>query len=169
MEDRVVVRAAVASMDRTVRKVISVQKAMRAPWGVPERSPWSRFQTRCSIYWGSIRMRNGAKAFGIVMVMWLLPTVGICQQLSNSQSTSAYLQSKAVRRLALVISNQFYDYADEVKSADVDTKEIIALLQDTGFTMIRSIPGASTKGEILSWAQDLANAAGSSNDPVIFF
>jgi hypothetical protein len=114
-------------------------------------------------------MRNGAKAFGIVMVMWLLPTVGICQQLSNSQSTSAYLQSKAVRRLALVISNQFYDYADEVKSADVDTKEIIALLQDTGFTMIRSIPGASTKGEILSWAQDLANAAGSSNDPVIFF
>jgi uncharacterized caspase-like protein len=114
-------------------------------------------------------MRNGASALVTIMAAWLFPTLGICQQLSNSSANSAYLQSKTVSRLALVISNQRYDHADEVASADTDTTEIITLLQSAGFTTIRSVPGASTKGEILSWTQDLANVAGSPNEPVIFF
>ncbi len=114
-------------------------------------------------------MRNNASAVWIFVMTLLLPTICRCQQSANSQLKPSYLQSTTVRRLALVISNQVYDHADEVKSADADTKDIIELLQAAGFTMIRSVSGASTKGEMLSWAQDLANAGGSPNDPVIFF
>jgi Caspase domain len=169
MGDQVVARAVVAIADWMVRLVTQVQMAIWAPEGHQERSPWCRFQTRYSISWGLTKMRIGANIFWIFVITVFLPTTGICQQSTNFLANSSYVQTTPVRRLALVISNQVYDHADEVTSADADTKDINSLLQSAGFTMIRNVSGASTKGEILSWAHDLANAGGSPKDPVIFF
>lgn len=150
-----------------------IQKVAQAPRGRERRSPWSQFRTCCPILWGSNTTRNGVNALLVLITTSLtLVTAGMCQQSATPQTASPYLQSQMVKRLALVIGNQDYpqfDQTDQIPTAFADAKEVVNLLRESGFTTVRSVPDVSTKGELLSWAQELTNVAGSSDDPVIFF
>jgi hypothetical protein len=172
MANHAVVVAALPTANWVVKLVNPVWKmicALREPAQCP---PSSRIRTHCSISRRSSARRSSANVLLILVIARIFPAFGLCQQPANTQATSPYLQSKPVKRLALVIGNPDYenlDKLDQVPTAGADMIEVVNLLKSAGFTTVRSLKDVSSKGEILSFARELANQAGSSDEPVIFF
>jgi hypothetical protein len=96
--------------------------------------------------------------------------VAIAAPIAQPQSAVSTREAAPLKRVALVIGNQEYgNPQDAVSTAHQDIQDIAASLKQAGFTTIRVVPDVGTKEEILMWAQELVNAAGSDPAIILFY